>query len=572
MATNFFEVVFLLALLFAVILLIIKLVSKGFERKEKKATALLLRALVSSDEAYTHIGAYYATVTGETGKQATSVNIKFAADKFLQLFEAGYDAASREVLTRFCNLKNTSCQTIYKVVGKSGKPMVIQFNWSEANYLDSRERIAYVGEGFDLSEYVNDKSFSFSNSVEIMFSADVPFDHSDILDIVDMIRLCEVQRVTYESTVTRAKVFRMVVSGGKYRIVPQWREIPMQPEEYLRAAYSQVGVSFNGENVQLDMGKALTFAVEALKDEQNLYLLGGPGVGKTTLVDQLQVLLSNDSEMDINIVAITPGIMQELQTAAAQGDFITAIQELQEYGSQLTVLIIDEAETLLVQEQKGIHSLNNTLMLQLLAGSLQKDLGIVSVLIFNARPEQLNQNLFRNGRQGLIYDLSPINREQAVELANQLKAKFPEKAFDNGAFTKYLDNESQFPDGTVYSKAGEITLADVYACFMDRDRKSLLVDMLREMSGRPKQIDSFPQRGRNRRPGPARLPKIMPISDMADVVSESAPPVIAPRPARPPKLVAEIAVPKAPPPPVQAVQPQGPKHTHKGHHKRKKKK
>lgn len=543
---EFSAVVLTITVLVLALVIIAHLARNAFSKTVRKAEALLMRTLVQDEEPASKLINYYTQATGTNQYNASAISVKFVADKFLQLFEAKYPETRREVVTRFCSLDQRACQTIYKVVTDIGNTIMISFSWEPITFIDPKSRPLWAGKGFKLDEQYlfgddNNPKFSYASGMEIAFPAGMDYNHSDILDLVELVRQCEVERISYETRKRMTRMFQLTHTFGGYNVVPYAVEIAKQSREYMNLAYSEVEISFEGEKHKLPMADAMDFSIEAIKDGQNMYLLGAPGVGKTTWLEQLQTRLVHD-ESDINVLNITAGTIDELQSVQAQSDFKDALAQLVHYGG-LNVICIDEAESVLTQGETGIHSKVNSLMLQMLSGSLQRQLNCVCVLIFNARPEQLNPAVFRNGRLGVMYDLGALPQEQGGQLVDLLKQAMPEKAFDSNQYNKFVSEKSQLPNGMVYAEKGKISLADVYACFMERERRSMLIDMLRKKAGKPPLLDTYPKRDKNATPGEAptvakriaRPPKMVIIEDVPEEApAVEQPKAVKPRVARPP--------------------------------------
>lgn len=562
---DFFAIVLVGTLLILCLVIMAHMFVNSFRKRANKAEALLMRTLVAEEEPAAKLVNYFAQATGTNLHNATGLSVRFAADKFLTLFKEKYPENLREVVTQFCSMDQKACQTVFKVVGDLGNTIMLSFSWEPVYYLDPKNRPNWVGKNFKLDEQYlygdeNRPQFSYSSGVEIVFPHTIDYTHSDILDLVELIRACEVDRVHYETKRRMTRLFRMDYKMGSYDVVPYGMEIGIQSPEYLDLAYSEVAISFEGETHTLPMSSGMEFAIEALKDGQNLYIMGAPGVGKTTLMEQVQTRLVNQ-ETDINVVNITAGMIDELQTIGAQSDFKDALKSLVAYGG-LNVICIDEAESVLTQETEGIHSKANSLLLQLLSGSLQRELNCVSILIFNARPEQLNPAVFRAGRAGVIFDLEALPQAQAVKLVDVLKGAMPEKAFDANKFNKTVSEPSKLPNGMVYATKGMISLADLYSCFMERERRSMLIDLLRKKAGKAPLMETYPKRQKptlatgepapaeNKVARPARPPRMVIVPDTsAETVVAKPKPVVKPalKPEPAPQPAPQAATPQPAP-------------------------
>lgn len=478
--------VFLTAAFFTMLLIIIVLavylLSDKFRMFVKRSTANFLQASLTGREQYQQALMHFTEAVKSEKYQTLSVYKPMLADQFLNLLQMNYSGLV-ETVSKQCNLDRT-CNAIIKIVMGSGNTFMLSLNWHNTDYHDHKGRTLYQSDFSDISNFLNsDKEFAMCMGVDIIMSHTLDEDHSDVIALLGLINQSEVERIYYTEEGISTRIFNLVMSGGMYMHKSFTRRIQYQDDEYLNLAYNKVKLKYGGEEVELSMAKAVNYAIEGLMLPQpsNLFMCGDTGTGKTELSQQIIARLAE--RRDVRVLTLTPGVVKELSTSTGQGQFQASMEANAESGVR-TVIVIDEAESAMVPDIHGNHSHDNSFLLQLLSGTLQQDLNCSCVLIFNARPETLNDKLFRAGRMGMWMDLTPLQAEQAGKLVSYLRETLIEKVFDNEGYRSLLTNINKLIGGRVYAAAGQITLADVYSCFMDRDRRAMLINQLREEAGK----------------------------------------------------------------------------------------
>ena len=469
------------SLIFAVLFLAVYLLSDKFRMFIKKSIAIDFKNKLVSKEEYNQALLCFTEATGITKTSVSTIWSLTLAERLIELLERTY-GGTLEYLSKVCVINSKSCSTIIKIVTESGNTILLNFNWDPADTKTSKGRKVFQSDFLNVEDYADKNGrISQCNSVDIIYSSTLTEDSQDILNILDLIKQSKLEFIKYEEVGVFTRLYNIVANtNGVYNLAPFMRTIIESTPEYLDLAYNKVKIKFGGEEVELPMSDALDFAVDGLllPYPENLYICGETGTGKTELSQQLSLRLAERE--DVRVVTLTAGLVRGLASSAGQAQ----LQALLSDGSEKrTVIIIDEAET--TMQENEVHSLDNSFLLQLTSGTLQKDLNCACVLIFNARPEKLNAKLFRAGRMGMWMDLTPIPALQASKLVTYLRESMTDKVFDDRNYQQILTNINNLfgGSGKMYAAAGEITLADVYSCFVDRDHRALLVDRLRKAAG-----------------------------------------------------------------------------------------
>lgn len=468
------------AMMGAIIVIIVSLLSRKFSLFGKWATNLTLRSSLHHEN-YHRMLVYWTQTTGQLKHNIIYHNANVSADRFINLLKESFQ--NLEVVSQICDIGGLNCNAIIKIVTQSGNTILISTNWEEASFFDNKKRKRYSAELFEIEDYLVGDEILLTHAVEICSSLNE--EHPDIQQILNMYEISEVGNIRYEVKGVNTRIVKLIKSVLGYTTRPQNRIIVKETDDYLDLAYNKAKIRYGAEEVELSMSRAINYARKALGLGENLYIYGAKGSGKTELAQQLLARLADNEDLNDNchIVEITPGILKELQTAEGMGAFEAHLREFAQTG-QHTIIFIDEAEKMMAQDG-GVHTDDNSLLLQMLSGTLKKDLNCSCILIFNADPRQLNDALFRSGRLGsMTIELGALSAEQANKLVELLQEKLIDKVFDMEKYRHTLYNVNQYITGTVYAGAGQIMLCDVYDAFMNRDQRALLVDCLREEVGK----------------------------------------------------------------------------------------
>lgn len=464
--------------------LAVRLLSKKFSLFGKWAKNISLRNTLH-DENHARLLSYYLEATGNMKHRILTLYESFLADKFFETLREKVGENAIEVCSESCDLGRERCNTIIKITGKNGNLILATLNWAEADIKDAKGRKSYTSEFVNIEDYdLGEGVFAYSSGIDIVYSNTIDENNDDVLDVVEAMQSAMIKRITYEKGSINTRISKLIrTSVGAYTVRPSNRQVEVQDETYLDLAYNKVKLSYGGVEKELSMSRGLHYAEKALSGAENLYIWGKPGSGKTKLLEQIARIMAERT--DVHCLELTPGIIKELQTAEGGAALEAELRQFADQGIK-TIIFIDDAENSMAKGKDGLHTEDNTILLQMLAGNLQKDLNCNCVLSFNARPENLNEKLFRPGRIGsMTIELNELPLQQANELVKYLQSKFSDKVFDAEGYHNRVTNITKLITGAMYTPAGMIMLSEVYDCFMDRDQRALLMDEFRAEAGLP---------------------------------------------------------------------------------------
>lgn len=483
-----------IAITWAIVTLVKRAVSKHWRRTNSLMQSLSNTQAASQGVIASHLIQYFTEAQDSSSYEKIYLGNMYAADDLMTSLQMKY---TLEVVTKSCSYSDKSCTSIIKLIDKNGNTFFIQMSWTPYNIEDDKQRpvLKYTNSAREISDFMYyDKNYDrekvvVATSVDIIHGVGV--DKEELLNIIED---CEVENIYYQDFVKHTKIYRMVRDAkGNLTLKHTYQDVKMRDTEELNMMYSPVDIEFQGVTYSKGLGDAFKVAKTCIETGENIFFTGSPGTGKTTAMMQLMGELQQIPKT--RIIMVTPSIFEELKSSEAQ----TALFDMFGYDSEdntINVFFIDEAETLLRQDNEGFHSLNNTLMLQILSGDMGKQLNARMVLSFNAKPEQLNPALFRKGRYGMIFDLKPISKAQADKLVAQLKQELSDRVFDNKAYNKSLSEDSKLVNGVVYAETGTITIADVYACFVPKSKHHAIIEILREKKEieKPIEVTTIPKK------------------------------------------------------------------------------
>jgi hypothetical protein len=473
---------FCLLILVTCVVVLTRIIMQELSKPKKSFMAYLGTAIqgVRGDESLIN---RYIEVTGDSRYGATSLYKILVTERFLKLLQEKYPGC--KVLSQVCDINRKNCEFTYEVRAASGKVFILRFNSEDSHLTDHKDRLRFIANGFNITDYEFEKDkVNLIHSAEVVHSADQKIDDDDFLDLVDVFEEACVQQVQYPlEMLSPVRLQRLSRTPFGLQVTPYSRDIIPQDAEMINLAYREVQVEFHGEKHSLPMNDAVDWMTSALLAGENVYMFGQTGTGKTRLSEQLQLRLTQQ-ERGANCIQVTTSMLQDIKSIGGLDAFINALSQSSEKGEK-NILVFDEAESALEAGASGVHTELNSLMLQLLDGSIRRDLNLSCVLIFNAPPSSLNPIAFRRGRAGIIIELQALPKAQAEKFAKVLQSSnnVQNKVFDNKQFEKLADEANFLSNGVMYAGVNEITLADIYACFMDRDSRALLLDALRRKAG-----------------------------------------------------------------------------------------
>lgn len=469
-----------LAIFIGCVVLLTRIIVQELRKPKKSFMAFLGDAIQGQQGDRTLINRYIET-TGDSKYAVLMLSKVYVTEKLLAALKQAYPTA--RMLSQVCDINRKNCEFTYELRSKNGEVFILRFNSEDHRLRDNKERLQFVSNSFEITDYeftANKVNFVFS--MEIVHGAHIEYHHDDLLDLQDVLTSCEADYINYPvEMLSPVRLHRLARALGGLTVQPYHRDITPQDAEMLNVAYEEVAIDFHGERHSLPMSDAVDWMVSALSAGENVYMFGETGVGKTRLSEEIQLRVVN-SDPDTNCIQVTTSMLSDIKSIGGLDAFVNALQAQASKGIK-NILVFDEAESALEAGVSGVHTELNSLMLQLLDGSIRRDLNLTCVLIFNAKPNKLNPIAFRRGRAGVMIELKPLGKERAVKLTKILQGKIANKVFDNAMFEKLVTEQNFLSNGTMYAGANEITLADVYACFMDRDTRAILIEALRRKAG-----------------------------------------------------------------------------------------
>ena len=421
----------------------------------------------------------YVELTGDTRYKDLAIFHTYAKNKLLDFLEGlpGYKS-----LSQVCTIGRYNCEYTVEFV-LDGQPAVMRFNSRSDELFDDKKRLRFVSDNMEIEELEEEEgSISVVASAELVYANSIEDDNDALLDFLYELDKNRIEKVSYPVVLNNpVRLKRLVKSLTGFSVAPFLRNVERVSEEYLDAAYMPIAIDFHGEKHKLKMSDALPWLVSALQGGQNVYMFGKTGTGKTRLSEQIQAAML-DNDPSVNCIQITASMLNDIASTEGQAAFIAAMSAEVQKGMQ-NILVFDEAESALEATHSGVHSQTNSIMLQLLDGPLGRDLGATCLLIFNAPMKSLNPIAFRKGRMGVAVEVTPLDTEHARSTVKVLQTSLEGKVFDQKQFENALNQANFLSDGSMYAGIGEMTIADVYDCFMDRDSRAMLLDALRRASG-----------------------------------------------------------------------------------------
>lgn len=469
-----------------------KLISSIINYRTESRTSAIIQTMGHPDiESNTGLMTAWYNATNSGKNIRRRVAGKILTDYLMEQLNLYYKV---ETYSSTCNMDQRSCHSILKLE-KDNKLTFLAMSWDIYDVVDGLNRPYYVfPAGVSPSTYSFKEEGNKSDIIVISTGVQYVSGEADPL-LESILKNCMLQQTSYKDVSKAVRVFRLSKSGGAYYLKSLFTKGSVMSENELNNSYSPVELEHEGSFYTIAMGKALPVITNIIEKGGNIILFGLPGVGKTSLMAQIQAQLTNGS--NTRLILMTPAQIKELNSSSeAQSAFINALHNdgLDEGNKTVNVIFIDEGESLLVKGEHGIHSMDNTIVLQMMSGQLQQQLNLRMVIAFNAQPSQLNAALFRRGRASVLVNMKPLSKEQAINKIELLKQSMPECTFDEQLFEKLLADENKLINGVEYAKAGEITLADVYSCMIpisthDHLRKAIEQTMNTEQTVNIEQAD-----------------------------------------------------------------------------------
>jgi hypothetical protein len=168
----------------------------------------------------------------------------------------------------------------------------------------------------------------------------------------------------------------------------------------------EISALYNDDFQEID---ALIMATMSQEESGLILLHGEPGTGKTSYIKRLVSAFPEKS-----FIYIQNDFVQEL----LKPQFITFLLQ-----HRHTVLIIEDAEKVIMSREYNSESSVVSTILQLTDGLFSDFLNIKIVCTFNTSVEKIDKALLRKGRMIADYEFGPLSLEKTTQLAQSLGMK-----------------------------------------------------------------------------------------------------------------------------------------------------
>jgi hypothetical protein len=384
-----------------------------------------------------------------------------------------------KVVNEYCDWTNKNCMSIVQLIGETGIPIFMSYRRMETDNT-FEDKAVYSNANGPI-----EGPFIIGADTEIVYGANLT-DMSDVKALKQIIEENKVGYIDYPKKQTQEQhsFQRLAYSKGNgYYFQTVYANVNHNfPIDLL---YNKVELEFAGEKHKIDTSVAVPIFGSLLESGRSIAIFGKPGVGKTRLMDIVANNLYHESKSPIQVIQITPGMIDALQTPELQGFLVDSLGQRDDKGNfyYRNVFLIDEAESSLKSAADGIHTRDNSLLLQLMDGEIGRSINASVICTFNAKPTELNSALFRKNRISAVVELLPLDEASARKLVRLIRQDSPELVLDQKQFESSLMGVNADTKGIVYAKAGEITLADVFATFAPRDVHMALLESIRIAAG-----------------------------------------------------------------------------------------
>ena len=449
-------------------------------------SALLDQAVLTSGErteAHNTMIAEFTRLSETVGYKLSSFMDGFSADLFnVLLQDAGYIVTT---FTEWCEDK--SCKTVAKLVAPNGTTIMVSYSFNSYEFTDHKGREGYktVDGEYDLKMITDaDGKITYGSQLAIIHAAHLDQYDEAVAGILSAHEAAHIVPIIYkESTTTNTKIGRIKFGNNGPQLIWDRQQIKHFTDEQMDAQFAPIELEYAGEQVYCHASDAFNFGTIAMRNGQNLFIYGPPGLGKTTGAEKLLSRLQQFPET--YCIWLTVDVIESILSRAG------GVQELadclawtkhmgDEDGKNVKFcFFIDEAEKLLEGSDNGIHSKTATFMLELLDGAVRKIMhNVTTCLVFNADPTQLNTRLFRKGR-GMLLKLDLLDAERATKFMVSLRDTMTDRVFDAKQFDKLLTEAQVQTDGQVYAPIGYTTVADVVNCYRPKEMHDSLLTAIR---------------------------------------------------------------------------------------------
>ena len=377
-----------------------------------------------------------------------------------------------------CSVEDKSCTYIIKVIDKHGSTGFIKTNTMLQEFKASSDGFEYYKSSngtFMIEDYlVDDNQFISARHTEAIVGSAADSLKEDIQDSLAYASIDRNYRMDQDKYVT---YYQLKPTMDGLTLSPVMTHLLKADEAMMNVNYSDLKFKFDNKELMVSPFKAANAIARMLYHGQNVGLKGPYGTGKSHFKSMITSILTDDP----SVIVITCGadVLKSLIGLTGKSMFLNALSG---FEGQRIVFLIDEAEVMMYQPTKDVHTDDNTMLLTLLDGELKQALNSACLLIYNANNDTLNPAFFRHGRLGgNVFEMNPLNKERADKLVEKLKVTIGKKfTFDYG---KYIDlvEKDNIINGYTYAKAGYITTAEVVSCFIPVEVTTILHDELKAL-------------------------------------------------------------------------------------------
>lgn len=474
--------IIMIALGFVAAMVGIALIVNNRKKISENEIAVTL-AQSSTEGASSVLRSYMAALNNGLAAKIFTHSVKLVSEAFDNKLAATFGSALR-IVQQECWIgtegRTPSCTTIFGIDTIKG-PILIYAGTYSSTYKGYKRKLPNwlcKNPEINLEDYVNENSISIYEDLKLALPINMEDNdpmYQKLLQIFEEDGL-EAIYEEIEDSPSRVEFFSLAKGSGGYDLTPQSREIKPISKKVLSASYNDITISYEDEDVSVPMGDGVEIMNIALRNNENIFIFGTMGSGKSYLSDELARRVSSKSRT--GVIFIPPGMVNELQQVEVLPDLMASIERIKrDYGISNVLFVIDEAEQLLVAPENGIHSITNSFMLSMLNGQIQKMLNCACLLTFNCKPEQLNKAAFRDQRLGMMVELNDLSTEKAAGLVEILQDENPMMIFDQ-YYWKKLQAKQIVP------------LASVYKCFVTPSKQRIIIDIMRKV--RPDLVKEIP--------------------------------------------------------------------------------
>lgn len=491
---------------FGLIFAIMLVGAKVFEKKVLpmfKKKAKRLRNFVTSGTLASLAGEYvgidalmakFFQDQDETKFRRSTYNSSLSASIFNEMLMKSF---SVEIVSQICGWRSDQCENIIKITGRAGNTFYLMFRTGMHTWASSmRQQYKMVEDNGLIPKIDEDNYFEIVQNLSLVHHVDIAQDNPDLEDLYSILSAAQVTYIPVQPSKTMStNVYRFANGANGYYLQETDQKIKIYSEEMLNKSYVDLPIKYKGQEHTLAPYQAKNIAEIALMNNENVYIFGQMGCGKTTFARQILANLESN-HTGVRIISIPPAMLTVLQQPAAQAALIDLLNTKQERfvydyeeGTDTVELVqvkniifIDEAESLLAQESSGLHTEVQAFLLNMMDGELRDTLNCQVILAFNREKEYLNPKVFRSKRAGMEFHMTPIPMDRAKELVKLLKIESPHMRFDAEKFHNFITDITLASDGKMYAAAGFTTLADVVSCFTHPEVDDAIITALRGLN------------------------------------------------------------------------------------------